>query len=177
MEMSEVKFIEYMATEDKPFHFLDSGLDNVYLVGIKYFVYADGKVTAEIPALKRLMKLIAKDLVYSPNPLSGSEIRFLRKRMGLKAVDMATSLLIEPESLSRIENGHQDAGIHLDIVTRLTYCSGSGDDELLDLFDKVMKSIRDHLRDSQGSKVKEREKVITMKVNSDHNWEELPQAA
>jgi transcriptional regulator with XRE-family HTH domain len=175
MEMSKVSFTEHIATEDQPFHFADSGLENVYLVGIKYFVYEDGKVMTEIPALKQLMKLIAKDLVYSPDPLSGSEIRFLRKRMGFKAIDMAASLFIEPESLSRIENGHQDAGIHLDIITRLTYCSNSGDDELQGLFNEVMKSLREHLRQPQSAKPKE--KVITMKVNSDHNWEELPQAA
>ncbi len=173
--MSEVKFTEHMATDGKPFHFVDSGLENVYLIGIRYFVYEDGKVLAEIPALKQLMKLIAKDLVHSPGPLSGSEIRFLRKRMGLKAVDMAATLLIEPASLSRIENGHQDAGVHLDIITRLTYCATSGDETLLTLFSEVMKLIRENQQCSQ--KTKEKQKVITMKVNSDHNWEDSPQAA
>ncbi len=34
---------EHFATDDQPFHFVDSGLDNVYLVGIKYFTDPDGK--------------------------------------------------------------------------------------------------------------------------------------
>ena len=65
---SSVKAVrkEYFATEEKPFHFVDSGLDNVYLIGIKYFVDENGHKIAEIPALQQLMQLIARDIVLSP---------------------------------------------------------------------------------------------------------------
>src|ERR1035441_4255646 len=76
---------EHLATDQHPFHFTDSGLDNVYLVGIKYFTSPDGRVVAEIPALKQLMRLIARDLVLSKSDLTGPEVRFLRKRLGKKA--------------------------------------------------------------------------------------------
>ena len=177
--MKEKSYTEHFATEESPFHFIDSGLDNVYLIGIWYFVHADGTVVAEIPAAKQLMKLIAKDLVYSPSPLTGSEVRFLRKRMGMKAVDMASTLLIEPESLSRIENDHQPMGTHLDIFMRLTYCTQSGDGELLGFYDRVMKAVREIVQRNNETIAtpKEKEKVITMKITEDHTWQELPQAA
>src|SRR5579872_5437797 len=90
---------EYLATIKKPFHFVDSGLPNVYLVGIRYFVYEDGRTSAEIPAISQLMRLIARDLVEKPQALTGCEIRFLRKRLGKKQMDFAKELGLRPETL------------------------------------------------------------------------------
>jgi DNA-binding transcriptional regulator YiaG len=115
--------IEKFATEEAPFHFIDSGLDNVYLVGIKYFIKEDGSITAEIPAIKQLMQVIARDLLYSETTLRGQEIRFLRKRLGKKATDFAHLLRIEAETLSRIENQKQDASDRKKIVLKISAAS------------------------------------------------------
>ena len=104
---ASVRRKEYLSTEKKPFHFVDCGLDNVYLVGIKYFVGVDGQSIAEIPALQKLMQLIARDVVLCPRDLTGPEVRFLRKRLGKKASDYCSYLGVEPETLSRIENDKQ----------------------------------------------------------------------
>ena len=37
--MNQQNPTEHLATDQNPFHFTDSGLDNVYLVGIKYFTH------------------------------------------------------------------------------------------------------------------------------------------
>ena len=42
---------EIWATSDSPFRFVDSGLSDVYLVGIRYFECECGKIVAEIPAV------------------------------------------------------------------------------------------------------------------------------
>src|SRR5258708_15270111 len=65
-----------------------------------------GEVAAEIPAIMPLMQLIARDIVAQPTSLSGDEIRFLRKRLGKKQLDLAKELGVEAETLSRYENGH-----------------------------------------------------------------------
>lgn len=171
MEMSEVKFTEYIATEDKPFHFLDSGLDNVYLVGIKYFVYADSRVVAEIPALKQLMKLIAKDLVFCSTALNGSEVRFLRKRLGTKSSEMADHLRVEAETLSRIENGKQTVSPQMDLLVRMVYCILSGDSELMDHCKAVLQLIKDEITKRGASK------TITLKISSDNTWFDVKEAA
>jgi transcriptional regulator with XRE-family HTH domain len=176
--MKEKGYTEHFATEEKPFHFTDSGLDNVYLIGIRYFVHEDGSVVAEIPAIKQLMKLIAKDLVFSPESLTGSEVRFLRKRMCKKAIDMAALLMIEPETLSRIENGHYEMSRNLDLILRLTYCFESDDGELAKTYNVVMKVVREKALEKEAqTKVKETTKVITMKIAEDNTWTELKQAA
>jgi len=124
--------VEKLATGEEPFHFTDSGLPNVYLIGIKYFNCECGSVVAEIPAPKQLMRLIARDLVESPQALTGDEIRFLRKRLGKKASDFARDLGVEPETLSRMENGKQSSSEQLDKLIRLLYAMSANDPELLE---------------------------------------------
>lgn len=102
--------VEKFATEKEPFHFADSGLPNIYLVGIKYFVCECGEVVAEIPAVKQLMQVIARDLVTSLLDLTGAEVKFLRKRLGKRAADFSQYLgsvdllCHEFESLSRLSS-------------------------------------------------------------------------
>jgi transcriptional regulator with XRE-family HTH domain len=112
---------EFLATADRPFHFTDSGLPNVYLVGITYFQCSCGHSMAEIPAIKQLLELIAKNLIEKPEALTGDEVRFLRKRLGKKAKDFAVEVGIEPETLSRIENGHLPVAQQTDKLIRADY--------------------------------------------------------
>lgn len=132
--------VEKFATVDEPFHFLDSGLPNVYLIGIKYFVCDCGSAAAEIPAVKPLMRLIARDLVESHESLTGEEVRFLRKRLGKKASDFAKEVGIEPETLSRMENGKQGISEPLDKLIRLFYAVSANDAELLEQVRKIFDS-------------------------------------
>lgn len=124
-------FAERFATENEPFHFVDSGLSNVYLIGIKYFVCEKcGNTRVELPAIKRLMRRIARDLVVSPESLSGEEIRFLRKRAGIKSSAFAKLLGVEAETFSRYENGKQTASESIDKLIRLAYALNCDDLEL-----------------------------------------------
>ncbi len=130
--------VEKFATDEEPFHFVDSGLPNVYLIGIKYFVCDCGSVVAEIPAIKQLMRLIARDLVVHNESLTGDEARFLRKRLGKKATGFAKDLGIKPEHLSRLENGKNAIPEPLDKLIRLIYAASSED---RDLQEKVVRMI------------------------------------
>lgn len=136
---------EHFATAEKPFHFADCGLDNVYLIGIRYFEEPDGRLVAEIPALKRLMQSIARDVVRSPLDLTGEQIRFLRKRLGKKGTEYCRYLGIEPETLSRMENGKQAISSQVQKLARLSYCAFSEDPTLAgcgrDIFESVLADI------------------------------------
>ncbi len=124
---------EFFATEKKPFHFTDSGLSNVYLVGIRYFVCECGKLVAEIPAIKQLLSLIARDLVEKPKALAPEEIRFLRKRLGKKQSDFAREIGVRVETLSRFENGQTRANERTDKLIRLYYVLMSEDPQLAEI--------------------------------------------
>jgi transcriptional regulator with XRE-family HTH domain len=163
--------VEHFATSEKPFHFVDSGLENVYLVGIKYFVYPDGRVMAEIPAIKQLMRLIAHDIVKSSSELSGAEIKFLRKRLGKKATEYCRFLALEPETLSRIENGKQSISEGSQTLARLSYAILSEDPQLKELALSIMKAL------SEALNVKPQKEPIVLEVTKNNEWLELKKAA
>jgi putative zinc finger/helix-turn-helix YgiT family protein len=115
-------FQQHRATRAKPYHFLDSGLPNVYLVGVKYWTCKKcGAQAAEIPAPEQLMDLIAEIIVMKPGLLTGSEIKFLRKRAGKKAADFAQLIGRTPEHLSKLETGALPITEPMDKLIRFSY--------------------------------------------------------
>lgn len=164
-------WVKHLATERKPFHFLDSGLPNVYLIGIKYFTCECGNIVAEIPALKQLMRLVARDVIGNAGALSGQEIRFLRKRLGMKAVDFAKALGLEPETLSRIENNKQPASEQSDKLIRFFYALSVKDDPRL--AGEARKMVDDLVSSWNG---KHSSTKIVKKIN-DNEWIDVPKAA
>ena len=148
---------EYLATEKKPFHFVGCGLDNVYLVGIKYFVGEDGQSIAEIPALQKLMQLIARDVVLSPRDLTGPEVRFLRKRLGKKASDYCPYL----------ENGKQTLSNQGQKLARLSYCVFSADLHLVECARSIFQSILEEM-----DRTKKKGKIV-LKMDENQEWQEL----
>jgi transcriptional regulator with XRE-family HTH domain len=158
---------EYLATPETPFHFVDSGLDNVYLVGIKYYKDEDGSTFAEIPAIEQLLQLIARDVVLAPRDLTGKEVRFLRKRIGKKATDFSAYLGLNPSSLSRIEQEKQDFSPSVQKLARLAYCLFSEDHKLLD----CARSILQEFIDAYGA----RERIV-LEMKDNQEWRDLKAA-
>jgi DNA-binding transcriptional regulator YiaG len=127
-------------------------------------------VVAEIPALNQLMRLIARDLLFSPTSLRGQEIRFLRKRMGKKAGDYSRLLRITNETLSRIENEKQPASDQLDALVRMSYLLICGDPHLADRAKKLAELIKAEVRRGETTR-------FVMKVSADNEWSDMPIAA
>jgi DNA-binding transcriptional regulator YiaG len=123
---------QHTATPAKPYHFLDSGLPNVYLVGVRYWVCRKcGAQSAEVPAPEPLMNAIGESVVMKPGILTGQEIRFLRKRAGKKAADFAALINKTPEHFSKLETGGLPLQEPTDKLIRLTYGLLSRDSEML----------------------------------------------
>lgn len=96
---------EVQTIKDKPYHYTESGLDNVYLYGIiQYKCTQCDEEAPEIPNLEKLHLLIAKALVCKQESLSSKEILFLRKELGLKSKEMANLLSVTPQEYSKWEN-------------------------------------------------------------------------
>lgn len=166
------RMVEKQATTKSPYHFLDSGLSNVFLVGIKYCTCSVcGAMSAEIPAPLQLMKVIAESIVMKRGILKGEEIRFLRKRMGKKAADFAALLGNSPEHLSKLETSKLPVSEPLDKLVRLTYGVFCDDHDLLKRIqvdvEAWMKSIHRRMKTTP----------IQIKKTGTHDWEQLTQAA
>ncbi len=112
-------FAETRTTTKAPYHYTSSGLANLYLVGIVMRRCASCRTESPvIPRMGGLHRTIARVLLDKPERLTGDELRFLRKFVGLSATDFASQVRIDPATLSRFENGKQDLGESADKLAR-----------------------------------------------------------
>jgi hypothetical protein len=126
-----------MATSEAPYHYVGSGLPNVYLVGVTYYVCREcDKQAAEIPAISELFAALGRTIVSKGSSLTGPELRFIRKRLGKKGVDFAPMVSLTPEYLSALENNPDPLDPGRDKLVRLIYRALSSDKELKRVFEK-----------------------------------------
>lgn len=123
--------IEDRATAREPYHYVESGLDNWFLIGVRYWTCElCGKQYAEIPAIHALHRLIARTIACQQSPLRGEDMRFLRKRLGKNSTEFAAILGVTLETYSRFENGRQKPSKTYDHLVRFYYALHSDDREL-----------------------------------------------
>jgi putative zinc finger/helix-turn-helix YgiT family protein len=111
-------------TED--YLYKQSGLDNVILGGITVYKCKDcNEIMPEIPQIEILHKIIALHIIGANEPLTGKEIRFLRKEMGLSSIELAKQFGVSKVTVSRWENDAEKIGPANDKLIRLRYCLNS----------------------------------------------------
>jgi putative zinc finger/helix-turn-helix YgiT family protein len=120
------------------YRYLESGLDNVIIRGIEIFQCTCGEHSALIPNIMEIHKLIAQCLLEQTRPLAGKEIRFLRKNMSMKAVDLARLLGVDKATVSRWENDKEKHSDIVDRFIRLLYANERG---MYQEADKLIKQI------------------------------------
>jgi len=102
----------------------ESGLDNVQLIDVPVWVCANGHEEFQIPAVGQLHALLVEMVLRKPAPLTGKEVRFLRKELGFSAREFAGRIAITPVHLSRIETGERPIQPSSDLLIRL-YVAGT----------------------------------------------------
>ena len=118
------------------YNYRESGIDKVILQGIPIYVCQSGHEIPSILHVEQLHELIAIDVVKQKRILMGQEIRFLRKAMGLKAVDLANILNVTKVTVSRWESDDSKIGDANDKLLRLLYLDKKG------LLKKIMKNVQ-----------------------------------
>jgi DNA-binding transcriptional regulator YiaG len=112
----ERPFEKWIASEDHRYHYTESGLDNIWLEGVTVYSCPNCEVeSADIPSMEGLHKLIAKHIILTPLPMTGAELRFLRKETKLKLKDFAERLAVDPKTV-----GNWEASDHLNKQTDVT---------------------------------------------------------
>jgi len=91
----------------------------VVLLNAAIQVEHGGEVGVVVPDVAALEPAMALARVTVPTKLSGKEILFLRKALGLKAVDLAKFLDVTPETFSRWENGAVPISTNPERILRL----------------------------------------------------------
>jgi putative zinc finger/helix-turn-helix YgiT family protein len=130
------------------YQYHESGLDDVFLLNIiVHRCGTCGSALPEIPNVRQLHLVIALIIIEQKQKLSGKEIRFLRKNLGMKSKDLAAKLGYEPETYSRFENDREPIGDRGDRLMRIWYAAQKEKDikkykgllELIDGFDKIVR--------------------------------------
>ena len=99
--------------------FVESGLDNVMLHHVEVLKCEKcGSMTPVLSKINQLLHVIASALVLKPSGLTGREIRFLRKHIGLTGEQFGHKLGLTKEHVSRIENEKHPAGQQTDRLVR-----------------------------------------------------------
>jgi DNA-binding transcriptional regulator YiaG len=92
------------STAEKPHHYWECGLGNVYLINVEVFYcpQCEGD-SAAIPAIIDLHGMIAAALLRSHEPLTGGEFCYLRKNMTMRLSEMADRMKVSPEVIKNFE--------------------------------------------------------------------------
>lgn len=103
------------------YRYVEFGLANVVIAsGIELETCGQcGEESIRIPAVAKLHRAIALSFTSKVGKLSGPEIRFLRKSIGLAGKDFAYRLGVDPATVSRWENGKDPIGSTADRMLRL----------------------------------------------------------
>jgi putative transcriptional regulator len=101
--------------ENVPFE----ALPGTVLVGVDVSrCRACGAYEVAIPALDKLMDMLASAVIRKSARLVGSEVRFLRKYLGYSSSDFAKRISSSPSTVSKWENDAQPIGFHSDLLLR-----------------------------------------------------------
>lgn len=107
-------------------HYLESGLDNVYLVDVELWECPCGENAVGIPAVPELQRVIGEVLLRKKTLLTGKEIRFLRKNIGIPSKKFAETLGVDQATVSRWENEKRLPDKPTDRLIRLVYAYEKG---------------------------------------------------
>lgn len=104
------------------YHYEECGLPNVYLAGIDVAVCQEcGERFPIIPSILNLYEKIAEAVALKPHLLTGVEVKFLRKQLGLTAAEWASYLRTDKTNVSRWENDRHPLGKQSDALIRYLY--------------------------------------------------------
>ena len=113
-ECGEVQRLTRVTTD-----YRESGLDNVKLVDVPVWVCRNGHQEVQIPKAEQLHGLLVRELIRKPAALTGSEIRFLRKELGMSGRTFARQLGMTAEHVSRLETGRRTVSPTTGLLVRL----------------------------------------------------------
>ena len=106
--------------ELRDYRYTESGLSNVVLQGIEV---ADcpkcGNSDAIVPRMAKIHRAIAQALAESPARLTGEQLRFLRKHLGLSGDQLGSYLHTDKTKISKWERGEDRIGPATDRLGRL----------------------------------------------------------
>jgi len=103
----------------EPYHYTESGLDNVYLYNISIVQDVAGEQTICIPHINELHNVIANALLQKKGELTGKEIRFLRTHVLFSQSELADLIGKDGQTVGRWERGEVKIDKSMDMLVRI----------------------------------------------------------
>lgn len=98
----------------------DRSLPDILVDGLEHGSCPNcGELVLGIPRSQELDALILQSLLDKPSSLAGTEVRFLRRSLGLKAVELGKALAVNEQQISRWETGKRPMPPAADRLLRL----------------------------------------------------------
>lgn len=109
-----------VTTDTVNYRYTESGLPNVILQGVTITTCPNcGEAEVSIPRIAKLHRAIARELANSPARLTGAELRFLRKHLGLSGEEFGRYLHTDKTKISKWETEEDPIGPATDRLIRL----------------------------------------------------------
>jgi DNA-binding transcriptional regulator YiaG len=90
----------------KPYHYMECGLPDIYLLNGFSVESHDGEDYVSVENVDGLWKAIGLNLVTRKKLLDPKEIRFLRNQMDMTQSELASLLRVDDQTVARWEKGH-----------------------------------------------------------------------
>ena len=136
--MSEATAIEH----SRVYHYVESGLDNVYLLNgfeIRQTPYGSSVSIFNVEGLHRS---IAACLVEKPAPLTGMEFKFLRVELDLSQRSMGVMCGLRERQIRNIEKSPKVGNPH-DTIIRVVYKQRYGEDANYEEFANLIREFQE----------------------------------
>jgi putative transcriptional regulator len=120
-----------MNIADNLYHYLECGLDNVYLLnGYKYIDSPRGKQIV-IKDIDGLHTVIGSTLINEKKNLTGKEFKFLRHEMLMSQSTLARLLEVSEGAINRWENGKSTINKPAELLIRMLYAEYIGENNTI----------------------------------------------
>jgi len=114
---------------EKPYHLTGIGLPNVYLLnGVTIEENDDYGTLVTIDRINELHSVIGRSIIRSPHELTGEEMRFLRKQIGLTQTQLAKKFRVSNQTVANYEKGKTEKG-PADMAMRCIYLAHISTDQ------------------------------------------------
>ena len=106
--------------EIRQYRYSESGMANIVLQGVTVAECSKcGNSEVLIPRMAKLHRAIAQALIKSPARLTGEQLRFLRKHLGMSGDQLGQYLHTDKTKISKWERGEDSIGPPTDRLIRL----------------------------------------------------------
>ena len=118
------------------YHYIESGLPNVYIHGLEPMIDHEGDEVIEIPFIAALHAEIVRGIVVHNGTMSGLELRFVRSELGMTQAELAKILGVQQLTVGRWERSENEMDKPAEMVVRKLAI-----EQLLKPFDTSMKEL------------------------------------